>query len=78
MEQKIIATAPDDCKPMIWKQYVDDVIYLVHTGNAEELQQHMNMVNPTGSIRLTREEEENNSIAFLDAKFTNKEDGSVK
>ena len=38
----------------------------------------MNTVNPTGSIRLTREDEENNSIAFLDAKFTRKEDGSVK
>ena len=35
-----MAMAPDDCKPRNWKPYVDGVIYLVHTGNAEELQQH--------------------------------------
>ena len=55
---------------------VDDVICLVHTGKAKKLQQHMNTVDPTGSIILTREE--NNSMPFLDAKFTRKEDGSVK
>ena len=32
---------------------------------------------PTGSIIFTREEEEDNSLPFLDAKFTRKEDGSV-
>ena len=38
----------------------------------------MNTVDPTGSIIFTREDEENNSMPFLDAKFTRKEDGSVK
>ena len=38
----------------------------------------MNTVDPTGSIIFTREYEENNSMPFLDAKFTRKEDGSVK
>ena len=32
----------------------------------------------TESIIFTREDEENNSMPFLDAKFTRKEDGSVK
>ena len=54
------------------------VICLVHTGKAKQLQQHMNTVDPTGSIIFTREDEENNSMPFLDAKFTRKEDGSVK
>ena len=78
LEQKIIATAPVDCQPRNWKRYVDDVICLVHTGKAKTLQQHMNTVDPTGSIIFTREDEENNSMPFLDAKFTRKEDGSVK
>ena len=50
----------------------------VHTGKAKKLQQHMNNVDPIGSIIFTREDEENNSMPFLDAKFTRKEDGSVK
>ena len=77
LEQKIIATAPVDCQPRNWKRYADDVICLVHTGKAKKLQ-HMNTVDPTGCIILMREDEENNSMPFLDAKFTKKEDGSVK
>ena len=57
---------------------MDDVIYLVHTGKTKKLQQHMNTVDPTGSIIFTREDEQNNSMPFLDAKFTRKEDDSVK
>ena len=78
LEQKIIATAPVDCQPRNWKRYVDDVICLVHTGKAKKLQQHMNTVDPTGSFIFTWEDEEKNSMPFLDAKFTRKEDGSVK
>ena len=57
LEQKIIATASVDCQPRNWKRYVDDVICLVHTGKAKKLQQHMNTVDPTGSIIFTREDE---------------------
>ena len=55
---------------------LNDII--VHAGKAKKLQQHMNSVDPTGSTIFTREDEENNSMPFLDAKFTRKEDGSVK
>ena len=58
-EQNIIATAPVDCQSRNWKRYEDDVICLVHTGKAKKLQQHMNTVDPTGSIIFTREDEEN-------------------
>ena len=68
LEQKIIATAPVDCQPRNWKRYV------VHIGKAKKLQQHMNTVDPTGSIIFPWEDEENSSIPFLDAKFTRKED----
>ena len=78
LEQRIIATAADDCQLRSWKRSVDDVICLVHTGKGEKLQQHMNTVDTTGSIIFTREDEENNSMPFFDAKFTRKEDGSVK
>ena len=78
LEQKIIATAPVDCQPRNWKRYVDDVICLVHKGKAKKLQQHMNTVDHTRRFISTREDEENNSMPFLDAKFTRKEDGSVK
>ncbi len=57
---------------------MDDVITLVKKGIVEKLQDHMNTVDPTGSIKFTREEEENKSMPFLDARFTRKEDGSVK
>ena len=67
LEQKIIATAPVDCQPRNWKRYVDDVICLAHTGKAKTFQQHMNTVDPTGSISVTREDEENNSMPFLGA-----------
>ena len=74
LEQRIIATAPEDCKPRIWKRYTDDVIFQVHTVKADKLQQHVNIQDSTGSIVVTREDEENNS---MDAKFTRKKDRNV-
>jgi len=55
---------------------VDDVICLVHIGKAQKLQQHMNTVDSTSRIVFIREDEENNSMPLLDAKFTRKEDGT--
>ena len=66
LEQKIIATAPVDCQPGNWKRYVDNVICLLHTGKAKTLQQHMDTVDPIGSIIFTREDEENNSMPFCE------------
>ena len=57
---------------------MDDVIYLVHTLKTEELQQHMDTVDPIGSIRSKRDEEENNNLPFLDTNITRKNDGSLK
>ena len=68
LKRKFIATATDDCKPWNWMWYVDDVICLVHTCTSDELQQHMNTVNPTGSVKFGREEEANTHMPFLDAK----------
>lgn len=68
LKRKIIATATDDCKLWNWMWYVDDIICLVHTYTSDELQQHMNTVNPTGSGRFRREEEANTHMPFLGAK----------
>jgi len=58
-------------------RYADDLICLVQTGEAKKLQQHTNTVDPTGSIVFTREDVENNSMPFLDATFTRKENSSM-
>ncbi len=77
-ESEAIATAPDNCKPRIWKRYVDDVLEIIKKGEAENLTNHLNQVDPTNSVKFTFEEEDNNSIAFLDTLITKKSDGSLK
>ena len=76
LEQQIIASAPAECKSRSWKRYVDDILCIVKKGQAESLQNHMNMVDETGSIQFTREEVDR-SMPFLDAKFTARADGSI-
>ncbi len=77
LEQQIIASALAECKPISWKCYVDDILCIVKKGQAESLQNHMNTVDKTGSIKFTREEEVDRSMPFLDAKFTARADGSI-
>ena len=60
LEQNSTATGLDYCKPRNWKRYVEDVICIVHTGKAKELQQHVNNVDPTYSIRFTQEDRYSN------------------
>ena len=69
---QIIATAPDECKTTKLKRCVDDAFCLVDTCMATQLQQHRNTVDPKGSIRFTKEDEENNIIRFLYTTFTRK------
>ena len=65
LEQRIIATAPEDCQPRSCKRYVDDVICLVHSGKADKMQQRMNSVDPTSSIVFTREDEKTTLCSSL-------------
>ena len=51
---------------------------VVRKGYEQELTEHLNSVNTTGSIKFTYEEESNNSLPFLDTLITRKEDGTVK
>ena len=66
LEQQVILTAPITCKPKLWKRCVDGVMEVVKKGCEQELTEHLNSVDTTGSIKFTYEEESDNSLPFLD------------
>ena len=78
LEQQAIATAPVDCKPRLWKRYVDDILEVMKRGKVGQLTDHINTIDPTGNIKFTYEEEEDRKIPYLDTLLTRKEDGTVK
>ncbi|XP_072048672.1 uncharacterized protein [Amphiura filiformis] len=78
LEQKAISTAPESCRPRLWKRYVDDVLEIIRKGQVDNLTDHLNTIDPTGSVKFTYEQEHNGSIPFLDTLITRKPDGSVK
>ncbi|XP_072017161.1 uncharacterized protein [Amphiura filiformis] len=78
LEQKAISTAPDSCRPRLWKRYVDDVLEIIRRGQVDNLTDHLNSIDPTGSIKFTYEQEQDGSIPFLDTLITRKSDGSLK
>ena len=78
MEQQAIATAPIQCKPRLWKRYVDDVLEIIKDGEADNLMEHLNQVDQTGNIKFTHEQEKDGQIPFLDTLIVRKEDGTVK
>ena len=45
-ESEAITTAPDNCKPRIWKRYVDEVI----KGEVENLTAHLNPLAQGGHL----------------------------
>ena len=78
LEKEAIMTAPLDCRPRFWRRYVDDVLEIIKAGSTQNLTQHLNTIDPTGSIKFTHEEEDQGKIAFLDTLIVRKDDGSVK
>ncbi|XP_072014956.1 uncharacterized protein [Amphiura filiformis] len=78
LEVQAIATAPAGCKPKLWKCYVDDVLEIIKRGETKNLTDHLNQIDPTGSIKFTYEEEIDGSIPFLDTQITRKPDGTTK
>ena len=57
---------------------MDDVIEVVRKGCEQELTEHLNSIDTTGSIKFTYEEESYNSLPFLEILMIRKEDGTVK
>ncbi|XP_072039396.1 uncharacterized protein [Amphiura filiformis] len=78
LEKKAIATAPLECKPRLWRRYVDDVLEIIKKDTTEQLTEHLNTVDTTGNIKFTYEEECDGKIPFLDTLIVRKEDGTVK
>ena len=65
LEERAIVTAPHNCKPTLWKRYVDDILEIIHKGEESNLTQHLNTVDSTGSIKFTHETEAEGKIPFL-------------
>lgn len=78
LKNEAFATFPFDSKPTLWKSYVDDVFERIKQGQLQYLTDHLNMVDETGSIKFTQEEECEGTIPFLDTHVVMKPDRSIK
>ena len=78
LEQRAMENAPDDLRPKLWKRYVDDTLEVIRRGKVMEWSEHLNHMDPTGSIKFTHEEETDNSIPILDTHIHRRYDGSIK
>ena len=56
--------------------YVDDVFAAVKKDKTDGILHSIN--NTTENIRFTKEEEQNNQLAFLDVLMTKTDDGTIK
>ena len=65
-------------KTKIWKRYVDDSFEIIKKDQRDSFTEHLNSINPTGSIKFTDEPQVDKTIPFLDAQTTRKDDGSLK
>ncbi|XP_072028489.1 uncharacterized protein [Amphiura filiformis] len=71
-------TVPIDCRSKLWKLYVDDVLEIVKQGSVDQLTEHLNKADDTGSIKFTHEPEKEKQIPFLDTLLIRKPDGEIK
>ena len=78
LEGIAIATAPLDCRPSLWKRYVDDILEKLKSGQLDNLTSHLNTVDVTNNIKFTHEEEKDGMMPFLDTLIVRKPDGHVK
>ena len=78
LESIAITTAPLECRPSLWKRYVDDILEKVKSGQLDNLTSHLNVVDVTNNIKFTHEEEKDGMMPFLDTLIVRKPDGHVK
>jgi len=78
LEQKLLATAPMELKPRLWKRYVDDILEVVNKTSVDELTEFLNNLDNSGSIKFTYEKECEGKIAFLDVLTVRNDEGNVK
>ena len=77
-EQRALATSPPEIRPSLWLRYVDDIFERAPENTTERFTEHLNTVDPTGSIQVTYEGEQNRSLPMLDAKATRQSNGSLQ
>ena len=74
----MLSTAPEDLKPKLWKQYVDDILEVAKRGSVEKLTALLNELDSSGSIKFTYKLELDGKLSFLDLLLARKENGEVK
>jgi len=78
LERKALQTAPAECRPKIWKRYVDDVLDVIKKDLVKNFTNHLNSIDDTNSIKFTYEEETSGVIPFLDMLINRQPDKTVK
>ncbi|XP_022110791.1 uncharacterized protein LOC110990219 [Acanthaster planci] len=63
-EEEALQSCPPDCRPTLWKRYVHGTFVIAPRDQTSHLLNHLNSLKP--SIQFTIENEQDNSIAFLD------------
>ena len=61
-----------------WNRYVDDVLATVKNDKTDDILHTSTINNTTENIKFTKEEEDNNQLAFLDILLTRTDDGTIK
>ena len=69
------AISPFHSLPKLWVRYVDDTFCVIPQQYAEEFHKHLNSISP--SITFMLEWEQNQSLGFLDVKFTQNRDNTI-
>ena len=77
-EETAITTAPPEMKLKIWRRYVDDSFEIIKKDKRDPVTEHLNHIDPTGSIKFTDEPEEEKTFPFIDAHISRKKDGTLK
>ena len=77
LEQLALATCPSYYKPKVWYRYVDDIFEIAKKNHLDELTDHLNNTDPTGSIKFTMEQENNRCLPVLDILVTRTDDGHL-
>jgi len=75
-ETQYLTTCPDNCKPKLYKRYLDDTFIVFE--NADKAKKFYNYVNSLHqSIKFTMEKEENATLSFLDVCVTRQDNQFV-
>ena len=69
LEEKMMSSCPNDCRPKIYKRYVDDTFAAFE--NKEQAVAFLEYINSLHkNIRFTMDEENNSSLPFLDVNIS--------